>query len=298
MTNSPTDSVLLHGTHDQYIVLDDNGTLYIQDTVASRDGTQLLPGVNQMTFVDGTGRFDDSGTAEHVSRLYSAALHRAADKAGLDAWTGDIDDSHHSLDDVANSFASSPEFIHNYGTLNDHDFVQQLYQNVLSRAGDPDGVQAWQNALASGLSRGQVVIGFADSAEDRADTRAIAGDKDDSEIYRLYTAAFNRVPDQAGQNGWSSALTNGATLAQIAHSFIESAEFQSTYGTLTARDFVSTLYTNALHRPADAAGLNAWTTALQQGATRESVLVGFSDSLENRSNTAGATHDGWVFIHA
>jgi hypothetical protein len=28
------------------------------------------------------------------------------------------------------------------------------------------------------------------------------------------------------------------------------------------------------------------------------VLVSFSDSLENRMQTAAATHDGWVFVHA
>jgi hypothetical protein len=290
--------VQLHGSHGQYILANDGGSLYVQDTVAGRDGTQILPGVNEAHFTDGNGVFDPTGTAEDVARLYLAALHRAPDVGGVEAWTNAIDNSHVPLADVANSFAASPEFIQNYGALSDPAFIQQLYQNVLNRAGDPGEIQGWQNALTAGATRGQVMMGFAESPEGRADTLPIAGDKNNAEAYRLYQAAFNRAPDQAGENFWSSALANGATPSQVAQSFIGSAEFQQRYGALSTSDFVSTLYTNALHRPADPAGLQAWANAMQQGVSRADVLVGFSDSLENRVQTAGATHANWVFIHA
>jgi hypothetical protein len=117
-------------------------------------------------------------------------------------------------------------------------------------------------------------------------------------VYRLYQTAFGRVPDPAGGAFWSSQLAAGTTIPQIAQAFTGSAEFQQDYGTLSVTDFTSALYTNALHRPADPAGLQAWTTALQNGATRADVLVGFSDSLENRVQTASATHANWVFIPA
>jgi hypothetical protein len=51
-----------------------------------------------------------------------------------------------------------------------------------------------------------------------------------------------------------------------------------------------------LHRGPDTAGQQYWTNALQQGSSEASVLIGFSDSLENRIQTAGATHANWVFI--
>jgi hypothetical protein len=53
-----------------------------------------------------------------------------------------------------------------------------------------------------------------------------------------------------------------------------------------------------LHRAGDPGGQQFWTAQLQGGASQASVLVGFSDSPENRAQTANATHDGWVFIHA
>jgi uncharacterized protein DUF4214 len=297
-TQAPPGTVGLHGSHDQYIVADNNGSLYVQDTVAGRDGTQTLPGVNVMTFTDGTGVFDPTGTAGDVDRLYSAALGRAPDVGGLAFWTNDVDGSQVPLGDVAGSFASSPEFIQHFGSLADPAFVQQLYQNVLNRPGDASGAQFWQDQLASGISRGQVVLGFAESPENETDTLATAGDKNNAEAFRLYQATLNRAPDQAGQTFWSSALGNGATPEQLAQGFIGSAEFQQKFGSLSAADFVSQLYQNVLHRAGDPAGQQFWTTQLQQGASQASVVVGFSDGLENRAQTAGATHDDWVFIHA
>jgi hypothetical protein len=290
--------VVLHGAHYQYIVADNNGSLVAQDSITGRDGTQTLPANTVLTFTDGTGVYDPTGTAEDVARLYQALLQRAPDAPGLVAWTASIDNSHVPISAVANSFATSPEFIQTYGSLSDDGFVQRLYQNALGRPAEAAGEQAWDNALASGMSRGQVAQGFAESAENRINTRSIAGDKNDAEAYRLYKAALARAPDQAGQLAWSSVLASGATPSQVAQGFIDSAEFQLKYEALSTQDFVSTLYQNALSRPADAAGLQAWTSALQGGMSKADVVVGFSDSLENRVQTASATHDGWVFIHA
>lgn len=99
--------VVLHGSHDQYVIADDGGSLYIQDTVAGRDGTQVLSGIEQMVFTDGTSVFDPTGTAEDIR----PALHRTPDAAGL---------------------------------------------------------QGWVNALRNGASEASVVVGFSDSLESRA----------------------------------------------------------------------------------------------------------------------------------
>jgi hypothetical protein len=296
---TPPGSVRPHGSHDQYVIVNDNGTLVVDDTVSGRDGNQELSGVDDVLFSDGTGVFDPTGTAGIVLRLYQAALGRTPDLAGLKFWTSDVDTSHASIGSVADTFASSPEFIHNFGSpLPDAAFIQALYQNVLGRAGDSSGVQFWQSVLTSGVSRGGVTLDFAESPENRSKTVGVAGDKNDAESVRLYQAALNRAPDQSGEAFWSTQLANGATPSQVAQSFISSSEFFHTFGTLDSGDFVSALYTNVLHRPADAAGLKFWTDSLQQGSSQANVLVSFSDSLENRMQTAAATHDGCVFFHA
>ena len=292
--NPKTDAQVLHGTHDQYLLVCHNGAVHVQDIVAGRDGSLVLTGLPTVTFTDGIAVMDPNGTASDVARLYQAALNRTPDAAGLNAWTDRIDISQASLVDVASSFIHSPEFIQTYGSLSDQDFVQQLYQNTLHRPGDADGAHYWQNALASGAGRGEVLLNFAESPESRTKMLSIAGDKNDAEAARLYQA-LGRTPDQSGQSFWSSALANGTTSSQVAQGFISSPEFAQQYGGLNEADFISALYQNVLHRAPDAAGSQFWAGTLQPGDSRASVLVGFADSMENRMQTAGATHDGWVF---
>jgi hypothetical protein len=150
--------------------------------------------------------------------------------------------------------------------------------------------------MASGMSQGTVALDVAESYEGQGHALLTAGDNNNGEIYRLYQATFDRTPDPAGAADWASAMTAGESITQIAQGFVASAEFQQDYGSLSISDFVTTLYQNTLHRAPDAAGLQAWTGALQGGASKASVIVGFSDSLESRISTAGATHANWVFI--
>jgi hypothetical protein len=292
----PTGMVTLGGPASRYIIADDAGSLYLQDTMSPQGGAQMLQTATLMAFTDGIGVFDPTGTAEDVARLYYVALDRAPDVAGLEAWTADIDDGPMSLAIVANDIASSPEFLQDYGASSNAEFVTQLYQNALGRAPDPAGFQAWNNALASGMSRGEVLVGFAESQEDKADTITTAGDVYNAEIYRLYETGLGRAPDPGGLAGWTAMLASGVTPVHIAQDIIGSAEFQQDYGQLNANDFVAQLYKNGLDRAPDPLGLQNWVNALQAGATAASVLVSIADSNESRALSAIPTHANWVFI--
>jgi hypothetical protein len=292
----PPGEVILHGAATQYVIADDSGSLYIQDTVAGRDGTQILSDVKEMEFTNGVGLVDPTGTAEDVARLYQGLLDRAPDAAGLKAWTALVDDSNVPLSVVANAFASSPEFIQKCGSLSDTAFIDQLYENALGRPAEATGVQAWDSSLTSGISRGQVAVDIAESTEAQASSLSTAGDNNNAEVYRLYETALGRAPDPAGGAYWSSVLANGASVTQVAQNFIGSGEFHQDYGALSPTEFVTLLYQNALHRAPDAAGFRNWVSALQGGASEASMMVGFSDSTESRVLTAGATHANWVFV--
>ena len=114
------------------------------------------------------------------------------------------------------------------------------------------------------------------------------------QTYRLYQAAFKRTPDKAGLSGWINAIDNGMSLASVANSFIQSAEFKSLYGVNpTDSQLVTLLYTNALNRTADTAGLNYWVGQLSNGAqTRAQALIGFSESTENQAALIGIIQNG------
>lgn len=116
--------------------------------------------------------------------------------------------------------------------------------------------------------------------------KAIALDIDGSagQAYRLYQAAFNRAPDKQGLGYWMQALDSGASLTSAAQAFIGSSEFAGLYGSVPSDQiFLNALYLNVLHRAPDAAGLQFWTQGLADGASRASVLAGFSESAENQA---------------
>jgi hypothetical protein len=114
--------------------------------------------------------------------------------------------------------------------------------------------------------------------------------------YRLYQAAFNRVPDHGGLGFWIYTLDNGTSLLQVADQFIRSAEFSALYGTnLTDTDFLTKLYNNVLHRAPDAGGLAFWLDTLQQGQSRAAVLVSFAESTENATAVLPGISAGMVY---
>jgi hypothetical protein len=113
----------------------------------------------------------------------------------------------------------------------------------------------------------------------------------EAEVYRLYNAAFGRAPDAAGDSYWVGQMDSGASIWTLGQLFAGSAEFVGDYASLNTNDFVATMYEHILHRQGEAAGMQAWSQALNSGQmNRGVVLVGFSDSAENRALTAPATN--------
>ncbi|NIK50051.1 DUF4214 domain-containing protein [Variibacter gotjawalensis] len=106
-------------------------------------------------------------------------------------------------------------------------------------------------------------------------------------VYRLYGATFDRAPDFVGFTSWAAGLASGQqTLTSVANAFVVSAEFQQTYGALSNPQFVALLYNNVLDRAPDQSGFTSWVAYLDAGASRASVLLGFSESSEFKSISA------------
>ena len=228
--------------------------------------------------------------AEHeATRLYLAALGRAPDAAGLAANSRALLSGTSEVAD-ASAFLASGEFARLYGTGQpDGAFVSQLYQNVLHRAADAGGLQAWTGALAGGLSRADVLVDFAESGENKANLEAAPNqsysETVEAQAERLYDAAFGRAPDPVGYGSLVHALLNGLTLQQAALGFVQSQEFTSRYGAAPGNGaFVDALYQNTLHRAADTSGRAAYLSALGSGVSRADLLVSFSESAEHVAN--------------
>jgi hypothetical protein len=114
------------------------------------------------------------------------------------------------------------------------------------------------------------------------------------QAYRVYQAAFNRVPDNGGLKYWIAQMDAGMSQVEVAARFVDSAEFRSLYGTNPANaDFLTRLYTNVLHRTPDPGGYAWWLGELDAGRhNKVTALAGFSESPENQAGVLNAIMNG------
>ena len=248
------------------------------DDLRGRDGDDFLYG--------GDGYGLTPGGAS-IMRLYEATLDRPPDLVGFANWTNALDGGQ-DLVEIADGFVNSMEFQTVYGALTDEEFVTLLYNNVLDRAPDMDGFNNWVNALSSGTSRADVVVGFSQSIEFQNatffDNLAFATTflygEAPRQIFRLYQATLDRAPDAEGFINWMSNFVGGMDILTATSGFVTSAEFQTVYGSLDDEEFVTLLYNNVLDRAPDSEGLSNWLAFLDGGGTREQVVNGFAESFE------------------
>jgi hypothetical protein len=140
--------------------------------------------------------------------------------------------------------------------------------------------------LTSGIER----ILFSDGSGVALDIGGAAG-----QTFRLYQAAFNRLPDSPGMGFWLKQLDDGMGLLTMSQNFVQSAEGRAAYSTLTDAQFVTVLYANVLHRAPDAGGFDFHVGNLASGISRSLVLMDFSESVENRAALVGVTSNGIEF---
>ncbi len=143
-------------------------TRSVIDTTVDRDGSDTVSGMERLLFSDGVLAFDNSkdDNAGKGYLIYRAAFDRMPDAAGLGYWIRELDRGQDYGAVVAASFIASPEFINlNGASTSNAQFVNLLYQNVLHRAGEADGVAYWMAELNGGGARSNVLASFATSAE-------------------------------------------------------------------------------------------------------------------------------------
>jgi hypothetical protein len=98
---------------------------------------------------------------------------------------------------------------------------------------------------------------------------------------RLFELALDRAPDGDGLEFWTTALkSGGTTLLAAAQQFVGSAEFAAKWGALSNEAFVDRVYENLRREDGDSSGASFWTTALNNGMDRGTVLAFFANSVE------------------
>lgn len=126
--------------------LRDDGSIAVSTAQGMID---RLVTIEKIAFSNGALIYELGAIAPAAYRLYGGAFDRTPDEGGLRFWANDWLGSGRSMHDAAAEFIRSAEFIQRYGSsVSDTAYVDQLYQNVLHRAGEADGVQFWNNFLA------------------------------------------------------------------------------------------------------------------------------------------------------
>jgi len=181
------DTAMFGGAQEQYTLQFGPDGVRVTDRAEDGIGTILLDNVELIDF--GThldvfgGPIDlrafgghaglDQDTLDCLIEMYIAYFNRAPDAVGLAFWSTAYANGL-SLEEIADGFADQPETraLYSEDSLS-ITFVSDVYQNVLGRAPDMDGLWFWADALDAGaVSRGRFIFEMLRGA--KADTPADA----------------------------------------------------------------------------------------------------------------------------
>src|SRR4051812_48039019 len=108
-----------------------------------------------------------------------------------------------------------------------------LFRSVLNRAADRGGLITWTTALENGtMDRAEDRQSFVKGEEKVAAGPGVELDFNQSEaatLVRMYDSLFNREADEGGINCYLESLENGASLHEVALSFVISGKEKTVY---------------------------------------------------------------------
>jgi len=164
-------------------------------------------------------------------------------------------------------------------------YLARLYQGLLGRAHDANGLAGWDVAL-NGNSKAAVAQAFLDSPENQT---ANAGQDDTAFVTSLYQNMLGRAADAGGLAGWTQALAAGLGRGDVAAGFADSAEAKQLFSVTTSKGvfahdlnaaIVREDYLAAFGREADMGGLAGWKNFLNGGGTAGQLAQNLSGSAE------------------
>jgi hypothetical protein len=223
-----------------------------------------------------------------VSQLYLTLLNRPVDSAGLAFWSGLLDQGK-SATQVVVGLENSLEFRTNE--------VNSLYQCLLHRPADQAGLNSLLVLFNNNNGENNENENNENNNDEGGSTNTLntavvlllssqeffqdQGGTNAGFVTGLYQTLLGRAPDQGGAQGFTQALTNGLSRAQVVQAFLSSQEYQT-------RE-VQTAYQLILHRTADTGGLQGFTSALSQGQSVDNLVAALAGSQEFVQNAQTST---------
>lgn len=152
------------------------------------------------------------------------------------------------------------------GASDNEKLFQNIFQDLLARLPSASELQALVNALPAG--RALVIQGLLQQNEYLT-----------KQVESFYQELLKRAPDADGSAFWVGRLANGVAPEQVLAAIGGSPEYFEQRSS-DNQQFVQQLYQDLLGRTGDQAGVDFWLGTLQQGGTRERIVLGFANSKE------------------
>ena len=244
---------------------------------------------NGITFVCLDGKY--AKIKAFAERLYTKALGRASDEAGVDFWTEMLVSEEYTAAQAAASFIFGPEFVGQNNS--DEVFLDRLYATFFDRAADPSGKEYWLSYLQGGVTREYVTAQFVNSAEFEAvcaeygmqrGSIGLSGYVNYNPnltmyVVRCYREIHGREADPSGLEFWCETIaTKQRDATHVARSFVDSQEFIDR--NLSNEDYLEVLYRAFMGRSSDPGGLAYWLGRLENGTSRLAALDEFANCPE------------------
>ncbi|UOD51494.1 DUF4214 domain-containing protein [Orrella daihaiensis] len=178
--NGGQDTVKLSNAMADYVITQESFEGQLQATLYGPEGRIIVRGVERITFSDAELiKADDqmaSGVAyQELDHLYEEVLGRSPDVEGLTYWVEQMSQGA-TLQDVAQALAESTEFKQLYGTPSEEQLVEELYEAILDRAPDTEGLSHWVEALVvHEATEGELIISLLTSAESQSSSTGQVG---------------------------------------------------------------------------------------------------------------------------
>lgn len=158
-----------------------------------------------------------------INQMFEAILNRPADSGALTYYEGQMNGST-TEQQILIALLSSNEFWDDNGA-NNAGFLNALYQDVLKRPADANGLEYWVGQLQSGVSRATVASAFVYNNEFETDeVNALYGTQG-TPTYSFLPDLFNRNADTSGLDYWVSQLNSGVNILTMEAIIASSSEF-------------------------------------------------------------------------
>ena len=156
--------------------------------------------------------------------------------------------------------------------------VNAAYVALLGRAAE-GGAANWAAGSLTEEALAQTILSIDDSYKNDVERKATNADF----VNALYTELLGKTGDAEGKTFWINALNSGLSREQVKWQFINAAKANNENLSAFYADnelFVNTVYSNLLGRGADSDGLKFWADALNNGASKASVIANIITAIQ------------------